>query len=87
MKSERLTIYPEDGGSRFLRKVPTFLPVVMLSDILQDSIFGHWCEVHENVIYASTSHIGRDSRKLEVCHPRCVCENWTGYLVKHNYVN
>jgi len=26
-------------------------------------------------------------RKLEVCHPRCVCENWKGYVVKHNYVN
>ena len=24
--------------------------------------------------------------KLEVCHPRCVCENWKGYVVKHNYV-
>jgi len=23
---------------------------------------------------------------LEVCHPRCVCENWKGYVVKHNYV-
>ena len=20
---------------------------------------------------------------LEVCHPRCVCENWKGYVVKH----
>jgi len=26
-------------------------------------------------------------RQLEVCHPRCVCENWKGYVVKHNYVN
>ena len=29
--------------------------------------------------------------KLLVCHPRCVCvcvcENWKGYAVKHNYVN
>ena len=27
--------------------------------------------------------------KLEVCYPRCVCvcENWKGYVVKHNYVN
>ena len=25
--------------------------------------------------------------QLEVCHPRCVCENWKGYLVKHNYIN
>ena len=24
---------------------------------------------------------------LEVCHPRCVCENWKGHVVKHNYVN
>ena len=24
---------------------------------------------------------------LEVCHPRCVCVNWKGYVVKHNYVN
>jgi len=24
---------------------------------------------------------------LEVCHPRCVCENWKGYVVKYNYVN
>jgi len=24
---------------------------------------------------------------LEVCHPRCVCENWKGYVVKHYYVN
>ena len=24
---------------------------------------------------------------LEVCHPRCVCENWKGYVVKHNCVN
>ena len=24
---------------------------------------------------------------LEVCHPRCVCENWKGYVVKHNYIN
>jgi len=23
----------------------------------------------------------------EVCHPHCVCENWKGYVVKHNYVN
>jgi hypothetical protein len=27
-------------------------------------------------------------RYLEVCHPvLCVCENWKGYVVKHNYVN
>ena len=25
--------------------------------------------------------------KLEVCHPRCVCENWKGFVVKHNDVN
>jgi len=25
--------------------------------------------------------------KLEVCHPRCVCENWKEYVVKHNHVN
>jgi len=24
---------------------------------------------------------------LEVRHPRCVCENWKGYVVKQNYVN
>jgi len=24
---------------------------------------------------------------LEVCHPRCVCRNWKGYIVRHNYVN
>jgi len=24
---------------------------------------------------------------LEVCHPRCVCENWKGYVVKHNSVH
>ena len=24
---------------------------------------------------------------LEVCHPRCVCENRKGYVVKYNYVN
>ena len=24
---------------------------------------------------------------LEVCHPRCVCENWKGYVVKHSSVN
>ena len=24
---------------------------------------------------------------LEVCHPRCVCENWKGYVVKHNSGN
>ena len=24
---------------------------------------------------------------LEVCHPRCVCENWERYVVKHNYVS
>ena len=24
---------------------------------------------------------------LEVCHPQCVCENWKGYVAKHNYVN
>ena len=24
---------------------------------------------------------------LEVCHPRCVCENWKGYVAKHNSVN
>jgi len=24
---------------------------------------------------------------LAVCHPRCVCENWKGYVVAHNYVN
>jgi len=23
----------------------------------------------------------------EVCHPCCVCENWKGYVVIHNYVN
>jgi len=23
----------------------------------------------------------------EVCHPRCVYENWEGHVVKHNYVN
>ena len=27
------------------------------------------------------------SEILEVCHPRCVCENWKGYAVKHNSVN
>ena len=25
--------------------------------------------------------------KLDVCHPRCVCENWKGCVIKHNYVN
>jgi len=25
--------------------------------------------------------------QLEVWHPRCVCENWKGYLVKHNCIN
>ena len=24
---------------------------------------------------------------LEVCNPRCVCENWKEYVVKHNYVS
>jgi len=24
---------------------------------------------------------------LEMCHPRCACENWKGYVVKHNCVN
>ena len=24
---------------------------------------------------------------LEVCHPRCVCEDWKGYVVKHNCVS
>ena len=24
---------------------------------------------------------------MEVCHPRCVFENWNGYSVKHKYVN
>jgi len=23
---------------------------------------------------------------FEVCYPRCVCENWKVYVVKHNYV-
>jgi len=27
------------------------------------------------------------SKYLEVCHPRCLCENWKGYAVKHNCVN
>ena len=26
-------------------------------------------------------------QNLELCQPRCVCENWKGYVVKHNYVN
>ena len=26
-------------------------------------------------------------RVYEVCHLRCVCKNWKGYVVKHNYVN
>ena len=26
-------------------------------------------------------------RKFEVCHRRCVCENWKEHVVKHNYVN
>ena len=25
--------------------------------------------------------------ELEVCHPRCVCENRKGCVVKHSYVN
>ena len=24
---------------------------------------------------------------LEVSHLRCVCENWKGHVVKHNYAN
>jgi len=24
---------------------------------------------------------------VEVCHPQCVCENWKGYIVKHNCVD
>jgi len=24
---------------------------------------------------------------FEMCHPRCVSENWRGYVVIHNYVN
>ena len=35
--------------------------------------------------YYSLWEIKKDS--LEVCHPRCVCENWKRYVVKHNYVN
>jgi len=31
------------------------------------------------ILFGATLH-------LEVCHPRCVCENWKGYVVKHNYV-
>jgi len=23
---------------------------------------------------------------LELCHPRCVCENWKGHVVKQNCV-
>ena len=36
----------------------------------------------KNVILPRFSSTG-----LEVCHPRCVCENWKRYVVKHNYVN
>ena len=25
--------------------------------------------------------------EMEVCYPRCVCENWKGHVAKHNYVN
>jgi len=37
----------------------------------------------------STSHswFCNKEHKLEVCHPRCVCEYWKGYVVKHNSVN
>jgi len=31
------------------------------------------------ILFGATLH-------LEVCHRRCVCENWKGYVVKHNYV-
>ena len=31
--------------------------------------------------------IGLPSVNFEVRHPRCVCENWKGYVVKHNCVN
>ena len=34
-----------------------------------------------------TVHLLVVVNNLEVCHPRCVCENWKGYVVKQNYVN
>jgi len=36
----------------------------------------HWTKKNHNIQMAG-----------EVCHPLCVCENWKGYVVKHNYVN
>ena len=33
------------------------------------------------------SYLLHGAESFELCHPRCVCENWKGYVVKHIYVN
>ena len=55
----------------------------------QGAIFpGVKCPERETDLTSLSSVELKDScRKLEVCHTRCVCENWKGYVVKHNYVN
>jgi len=43
---------------------------------------------HTDVCFAKRLEIPRRWKdNLEVCHPRCVCANWKGCVVKHNYVN
>ena len=57
----------------------------------------HWTDFHETWYFSSfRKSVGKiqvslisvkNNGDLEVCHRRCVCENWKGYVVKHNYVN
>ena len=43
--------------------------------------------LHENIVENSFGTFKKVvCQNLELCHPRCVCENWNGYVVKHNYV-
>ena len=59
-------------------------------DILLNTLFSDTFSLRSSVnVSDQVSHPYKTSItfKLEVCHPRCVFENWKGYVVKHNYVN
>jgi len=77
---QKLALTSPTGGGRFVgivrvrTKATEYYRLNMFRALLCPSSGGR----DYNVDY----HIAK-----EVCHPRCVCENWKGYVVKHNCVN
>ena len=50
-----------------------------------DSIDPKYCEMVDICISDIETSMSTTTFQ-EVCHPRCVCETWKLYIVKHNFV-